>query len=210
MAPGREPASSRSPGWPFAVPFVLYLAPQNYQPFRNLVPLVPFLAIGAAATLVEGVRLVGRGAHLPRAARQAGVLTLASLVGVSLFFMGVKPAIQAENNIVDSRTQTVDWLEAQARPGDRILVAQELGILPSELARIPGHVVVESATTARSSAELASYDYVVTGEFTPPAPGWVDHERRRPVATFGARAVIRDPLGHFGNAERVLIFHNPG
>jgi 4-amino-4-deoxy-L-arabinose transferase-like glycosyltransferase len=194
----------------FAVPFVLYLAPQNYQPFRNLLPLLPFLAIGAATTLVEAGRFLGGRAHVPRGARQAGVVAVAVLLGGSMFFMGVKPSIAAESNIVDSRTQAVEWLQAHARPGQRILVADELGILPAELDRIPGTVVVRSATDHLSPADLAGYDHVVSGTFEPAATGWADAERAQPAVTFGSKPSALDPSEHYGNDERILIFDTPG
>jgi 4-amino-4-deoxy-L-arabinose transferase-like glycosyltransferase len=192
----------------FAVPFALYLAPQNYQPFRNLIPLLPFLAIGASATLVEASRFVGRHTGLPRVAQNGAVLVLAALVALSLFYGGVKPSIDAESNIVDSRTQAVDWLETHTKPGDRILVAQQLAILPNELAEVPGQVVVTSATRHLSAEQLAAYDYIVTGDFKPAAKGWPEAGGQS-AATFGQRRVPLD-LGAFrGNDQIVSIARNP-
>ncbi len=194
----------------FAVPFVVSLAPQRYQPFRNLIPLLPFLAIGAAASLGCLARVGGRAVHLPRAARQATALALATLVGVSLFFVGVQPSIRAESNIVDTRTQTVDWLVANTHRGQHVLVAEELAILPAELARIPATVEVRSATDHLTADELKAYDHVVTGSFTPAATAWTDAEGGSPAVTYGSHVSPLDPFTYLGNDERILIFSRPG
>jgi hypothetical protein len=194
----------------FAIPFVVYLLPQRYQPFRNLLPVLPYLAIAAAAALVGGARWAGARLHLAKPIQNGAVVVVAALVALAMFFMGVKPFIDSQANIVDSRTSTVEWLRTHANPGDRVLVARELAILPTELARIPGKVTVKSAKAPLSARQLRHYDFVVTGPLRPTAPEWMQLEQRAPTVRFGARRTDADPSSFRTNRARVFIYRNAG
>ena len=137
-------ASSTTIGWlVFAVPFATYLVAQQFQPVRNLMPLLPFLAVAAATTITDGARALGRVVPLDRRGRAAISAAATAVLVVALFLGGVRPYL-ASTDIVDSRTEAVDWLEQHVGPDDQVLVVEELAILPDDLARIGGQVTVVS------------------------------------------------------------------
>ncbi len=163
-------------GWlVFAVPFLTYLISQMFQPVRNLMPLLPFLAVAAAAGLLEAVRLLGRALSLGRSARIAASVGLTLVLVASMFFGGVSAYLRRSTDVVDSRTEAVEWLKDEVGPDQTVLVVEELAILPAELDRIPGHVTVAPAYKTAEPSDLGSFDFVVTASFRPGpyAPGAV-------------------------------------
>jgi 4-amino-4-deoxy-L-arabinose transferase-like glycosyltransferase len=181
-------------GWlVFLVAIAVVVSRSNYQPFRNVLPLVPFLAIAVATTVVALVRFVRR-ALLParwRGASGAISVGLTSVLTIGLvaamFVAGVRPYLDNAANVTDSRTEVVDWLVTQTTPDQRVLIASELSIVRSDVGRIPAQVTVVP-TVGSVDIDWSDYDYVVVGafqEFTVPpelASSWV-------VARFGKARV---------------------
>ncbi len=209
-------------GWMvFAVAFGTYLAAQLFQPVRNLMPLLPFLAVGAATTIIEGVRLLGRRIPLDQRARAVSSVAVTAVLVAALFFGGVRPYLSSSSDVVDSRTEAVDWLEQQVGPDDKVLVVEELAVLPVDLERIGGKVTVASISEGAAQGQLAvdppdlhDYDFVVTGSFKPGtyAPGtpvWIPPGAIGPTASFGAFPTVPNPNTWRTSDQIVLIYHNP-
>jgi hypothetical protein len=99
-----------------------------FQPFRNLLPLVPIVAI-AATILYVRVRGSARRPRLIDAAASAWIL----------FAFAIPLAGFARERFLlsDPRTQALDLLARVAGPRDDIVVERELAFLPRELRRLP-------------------------------------------------------------------------
>ena len=108
-----------------AICVVLY-ARQPFQPFRNLLPLVPPSCL-AVAILYAKVR---ERLRRPVWADVGAVVLFALLFGVPLADYARQRFL-----LVDSRKQAVDWLAANVPPGESTLFVRELAFVQSELAR---------------------------------------------------------------------------
>jgi hypothetical protein len=167
---------------------VVFLLGLNYQPIRNVLSLIPFAAVASAASIVAASGWVARRWSLGRTTRLAGALGATVVLVGLLLVQGVQPALRPWTGVVDSRTRAVDWLQEHVQEGQRVLVAEEVAILPDELAAIPGTVEVEPASGPRAVSDTSGYDYVVTGRWASPPTGWpqfVKGERRALRARFG-------------------------
>jgi len=152
----RRPATRRMAwGWiGFGALMLLPLVTEAFQPFRNALPLVPPLLIGAGFLVSAQGPLSGR----PRTALALAALLLASqLPGVRRVY-GLRPA-------GDTRIMAVDLVAGRDLAEQRILVQEELAILPAELDRIPGRVHVASWPKLRSRIERGTCDLVLFGHF---------------------------------------------
>ncbi|HYG64207.1 MAG TPA: glycosyltransferase family 39 protein [Thermoanaerobaculia bacterium] len=129
----------------------------GYQPFRNLLPLVPLLCIGVA---LLAVRIRPR---LPRPlwADAAGFLVIAALFGPPVTGYALE-----RWRFQDSRKQAVDWLSAYTGPGDTVLVLRELAFLPGELGRLEAKIVPRRLEAARTPLLRAVPRFVLLGEPT--------------------------------------------
>jgi hypothetical protein len=129
--------------------------------------------------------------------------------------------MSSSSQVVDSRTQAVDWLEQQVGPDDKVLVVEQLAILPVDLERIGGTVTVASVTEGAAKGQLAAdppdlsgYDFVVTGSFKPGtyAPGtpvWVPPGSTGPAASFGSSPTVPNPSTWRTADQIVTIYRNP-
>jgi hypothetical protein len=117
-------------GWAawIAVSLLLY-GSQAFQPFRNLMPLVPISCVAAASAYVW----IRARLRRPLVFDAAALAALLALWGAPLAGYSWRRA-----HVADSRRLAVDWLAARARPQGRVLVVRELGMLDSELRRVPG------------------------------------------------------------------------
>ncbi len=192
----------------FAIPFVGWLLTQSYQPFRNVLPLVPFLVL-AGATLID--RAVGAvaGRFAPHPLIRAGATgAIAVAVAALVFFTGSLPYIRNQANVVDSRVRTVDWLKEHVQPGQRVLIAKELAVLPTEMAKIPGRVTVASQLT-EAHVDPTGYDYVVAARLEPTQESWTTIETAagKPVVSrFGFYSGAT--RGFRGNYQNIRVFQN--
>jgi hypothetical protein len=127
----------------------------GYQPFRNLLPLVPLGCIGVAL-LVARLR-----ERLPRPAwgDAAGFVVIAALFAVPVTGYALE-----RSRFQDSRTQAVDWLAAQAAPGDTVVVLRELAFMPAELRRLPGQAVPRRVEGIRPPIMTRFPRFLILGE----------------------------------------------
>ena len=187
-------------------PFARY----SYQPFRNVLPTLPVLAIAAAVGVVAIADAVRRLAHLSRRAHVsvAGAISLA-LCGV-MIASGTQYFFGSRINIIDSRIHARQWLTDQVDRDDTVLVASELAFLPSELARIPGHVTVRSLTTTQSSVDAAGFNYVVVGDRRRATNWGKALNDRRILAEYGTRVTYIDPVSFRLRGQTIRVFDARG
>jgi hypothetical protein len=135
-----------------------------FQPFRNLLSIVPFLCIAMAAAVVAVAEVLARETPTRgrRWARTGAIVVLTMVLAGVSFQSGVRPFYAANVN-VDTRVVARRWLQAHVRAGDKVIVAAELGIAQRELKQIPGTVEVVSIHDKVVPADLAGVRYVVTG-----------------------------------------------
>jgi hypothetical protein len=170
----------------FALPTVAVLLQSSFQPARNLLPVVPFLAIAAAALVVDVFELVGKSLRLPRAASLVGATLLLLVFCWPPYARTTRPYLRAQQSNVDTRVTARQWIERHVREGDRVLVAAELAFLPTELRRVCADVDVRSQ---RREVALDDYDWVVMGDLDPgrwSSPWSEALARRRPVFSVGS------------------------
>jgi hypothetical protein len=74
---------------------------------------------------------------------------------------GTRRYLALEGGHVDTRTWVRRWVAARVHDDERVLVAEEVSMLPSELQRICADVAVGSQ---RRPAPVDTYDWVVLGD----------------------------------------------
>lgn len=208
LAVSSPPARRGLAGWlVFAAALGVALAGRPFQPFRNLLPLVPGLCVLAALAADALLR------RLP-AARRPLALALAALVAAPLAcFLPLLLAHGLDRaRLVDSRTRATGWLAARPdRPGCTV-VLEELAVHPVELARLPGCVVISPWRDAAARLADPANDTFLWG--TPRRRGQpleLPAAAARELASLRTRLAVGHatfPLPrayHRGNAIRVLV-----
>jgi len=209
----------------FAGVTAIGLAGSDFQPFRNLEPLIPFLCIAAATTVVAAARRIG--SFLPSAPRAAPLLAGAAmgLLCANFLFSWVLPYGTYERQAGDTRTEAIDWLATRVEPGDEVVVAEEIGILPSELDRIAGEVTV---APQRRPVDTRGARFVVAGVLGEKPEAWIrDLRGQQRAASFGSvltscagtwdTVADRDPRcptrpapdAWHGNDQTIVIYEAP-
>jgi hypothetical protein len=198
----------------FALCLSAALVSSPFQPFRNLLPLVPPLCIAAA------LFCVWLGENLEHKYRPAItsslVAALALLVAISLGWSSTRH-LQWRTQRVDTRVRAIDWLRQHAKPEETVLGIRELSILPAEWSRIAARPIVVPWFEAADLLECQSFDYIVTGEFdlrySPDPNGWSAYSDRwnakvsplRVEANFGQVVTPVVPYLWRTNDERIII-----
>jgi len=166
-------------GWlVFAAALLTVLLRYDFQPFRNVLPVVPFLCIAAAAALAAGARVI--------AARRADAIAVLGATGVALAMLvtGVKPHVVWATQTIDTRLVARQWLEQHVRRDDRVLVMEELAFLPSELASLPTSPAITRGPMVARALATGDFTHVVVGvpeKRTATSAAWEAGLRRRPV-----------------------------
>ena len=100
-----------------------------FQPFRNLISIVPFLCVAVAVAVVAGAEAIGhgwRGAQHRRVNDGMVIAMTAVLVAVWTVW-GLRPDFQALHS-VDSRVLARQYLAERSTPNDTVLVLSELSL----------------------------------------------------------------------------------
>ena len=198
----------------FALLLLSAIVSSNFQPFRNVLPLVPPLCIAAA------LGCDGLGEYLERRERPAAaswiLAALVLVVGLSLGQATMRH-LQSRMSHVDTRIKAIDWLRQHAGKEAKILGLRELAILPAEWERLAARPIIVPWFEASQRLEREQFDYVVTGEFdlryaTDPN-GWAAYRDRWQQQTaalplqadFGAVVTPIVPYLWRTNDERILI-----
>ncbi len=193
-------------GWTLylVVNLALY-ASQSYQPFRNLLPLVPVACV-LVALVFERVR---ERSPKPRLADAAALL----LTGV-LFGLPVARFALERSRFEDSRTEAVDWLLRRSARGESVLILDHLAVLPSELKRLEDRrVEVSSWVKMQPRVRQRLVHYLVLSPVVDPhgqpviPPPWREILFRRYEirARFGTEPGTVDRGQWHGNRQTVFI-----
>jgi hypothetical protein len=198
----------------FALLLLSAIVSSSFQPFRNVLPLVPPLCIAAALGCDRLGEYLGRR---ERPATAPWILTaLVLVVGLSLGQSTMRH-LRSRISHVDTRVKAIDWLRQHADRETKILGLRELAILPAEWERLAARPIVVSWFDASQLLEREQFDYVVTGEFdlryaTDPnrwavyRDRWQEQTAALPVqADFGAVVTPVVPYLWRTNDERILI-----
>ena len=186
----------------------------SFQPFRNVLSLVPPLCLAAALFLTRaGKYLEQRRGRWPLTAWLAPGLI--ALVALSLAWSSLRH-LQLRTTRIDTRIRAIDWLQQHSTKEQTVLGIRELAILPAEWKRIAATSVVVPWFEA-SEILGQRFDYIVTGEFDlryasdPKAwsayrDGWKAKVSPLPVqAEFGQVVTPVVPYLWRTNDERILI-----
>ena len=135
----------------------------SFQPFRNLLSLVPPLCI-AAALFCDRLAQYLEHRHRRLASAPWLAFALILLVALSLAWSSVRH-LQLRTPHIDTRVRAIDWLQQHATKEETVLGIRELSILPAEWKRIAARSTVVPWFEASDLLERQRFDYVVTGEF---------------------------------------------
>ncbi len=192
-------------GWMlFAEATGLLVAPYKFRAFRNLLPLIPLACVVVALLY---------GAARRRLSRPLPLDVAAALLPVVLFTPALHQYVSYQLGLEDTRETTLRWLASHARPGDRVLFAEELTFLPSRLAAIPNPTVVWPWETAWGRIVKRRPHYLVLGQIQSPdgnprlQPAVADWLLRnyRLAATFGSNPTPSSGYEHMGNQQVIYI-----
>ncbi len=190
-------------GWiVFGILLIGLFIAKPFQPFRNLLPLVPPLCLAAALALDQLLRWA---AGRKRAAFWNSVVGL--VIGAIVLSAGFSSFTWVRKRIShrDSRIRAVDWLQERVRKSDRVLAIAELALLPSELERIGASVQVAHWSDALALLQGKEFDYLISGSFKPRSAT----SALTPRARFGKAPTPMPPYLWRSNDERILIFSRP-
>jgi hypothetical protein len=195
--------------WVYIVACLGLYTRYGYQPFRNLLPLVPLLCIGVALLVI---RLRSR-LRRPAWADAAALLLIAAL-----FAPPVTGYALERWRFQDSRQQAVDWLATHTGPEDTVVVLRELVFLPGELERLEAKIVQRRLAAVRTSIRQAVPRFLVLGETTTEqgqkeiGPAL----RKKILARYELRARFGEdsipPVGYWwhGNRQTVYVLERRG
>ncbi|MEY2564649.1 MAG: hypothetical protein QOH88_2842 [Verrucomicrobiota bacterium] len=200
-------------GWvTFALLLLSAVIWSSFQPFRNLLSLVPPLCIAAAVFCCW----LGRFRKL-----WLGPVVIL-LIALSLAWPSVR-LLQMRTQHVDTRVRTIEWLQQHATKDETVLGIRELSILPAEWKRMAAKSTVVPWFEAAALLERQRFDYVVTGDFDLRYAGdpnaWQAYRERwqakvspmRVQADFGQIVTPVMPYLWRTNDERLVILRaNPG
>lgn len=185
-----------------------------FQPFRNVLSLVPFVCLAAAVGIDAAVRAAAeRLPGAPARRRWVADVAVVAVVGVlagHLVVGGLAPFYDGAGR-TDSRVAAREWLEANVQPGDSVTVMAEIGMTADEVDRIPGSVQVVSVTdgtVVRPSDTAPAPDgtsYVVSTSIRGSTETWLALWGHQTVATFGSGAIEAPLTLHRANGMRVAI-----
>ena len=214
----RPSTRSTALGWSlFAVLLLTPFVGKPFQPFRNLLPLVPPFCIAAAIAFLDLIDWGRRAAH--SRARLPLAIVLISATVLSSSWSSFQP-VQQRMMHRDSRVQAIDWLQQHATKEERVLGVRELAILPGEWKRLVANTTVVLWCDAPGSLEPDKFDYVVTGDFdlrhaADPeiASACLARWKERtalltPAAEFGSGPTYVVPYVWRSNDERIVILRS--
>jgi len=200
----------------FAVVLLVPFLNRPFQPFRNLLPLVPPFCIAAAIAFSD---LLDWARERQRPLLRAATLVLIGVGSAALALPLYRPIRQRVTHY-DSRVQAIDWLQRHATREQTVLGIRELAILPAEWKRPAAMATVLSLFDTSPKLESDHFDYIVTGDFdlryAPDAAGAsASLERWKQktasfvtAAEFGAGPAFVVPYLWRSNDERIVILRS--
>ncbi len=181
----------------------------SYQQLRNLLPLLPFACIAAAAAVVKGSAVVAERMRLARPVGTAIALAGTLAVCGSLYTSGVQPYLREQGDRIDTRLQARRWLARHVDSSDRVLVAEELAFLPRELKRIGAEIALQRQARPLRSSE---FDYVIAGHLKGTIAWEVTLrlEGRTRLERFGTVPISTNPDAWHANQTHITIYGPAG
>lgn len=159
----RTPTRSTALGWGiFALLLLAVFGGRPFQPFRNLLPLVPPFCIAAAIAFSD---LIAWMRGRTRSWGQVGFSVVFVGVCVGPLALSSFRQIQRRSAQRDTRIQAIDWLQQNAAKEATVLGIRELAILPAEWKRTSARSSVVPWSEASDLLRQRHFDYIVTGEF---------------------------------------------
>lgn len=211
----RAPTRSTALSWcAFALLLVAPLVGRPFQPFRNLLPLVPPFCVAAAIGLSQLFDWARQGTQ--RRLGAAVTVTIVAGCAMSLAFASFQ-ALRHRMAHRDTRIQAIGWLQQHVKKNERVLALRELAILPAEWKKVGAASTIAPWSEAADLLEREQFDYVVTGELDPRSPPGLDrlpvdltHWKQKtaplPVqAEFGSVVTPVVPYLWRTNNQRILI-----
>jgi hypothetical protein len=192
-------------GWlVFGVSTALLVAPYKFRAFRNLLALVPF-GCALVALLYAWLR--------ERTSRRLWLDVAAAALPVLLFAPTLYAYDAFELTLTDSRESAVRWLIRHTKPEDRVLIAEELAILPHRIAEVPARAFVQKWGQARARAIQRKDPYLVLGilnrrdgklKIVSPIRDWI-LANYKTVAQFGSTPTAGYEGEFRGNQQTIYI-----
>ncbi|HEV3408685.1 MAG TPA: phospholipid carrier-dependent glycosyltransferase [Chthoniobacterales bacterium] len=148
----------------FGLVLVVGVGRTSFQPFRNLLPIVPPLCVAAAFVLARGDLWFAQ----PRTRKLVNDWVEPMLAFLIMFSVAV-PAwreIERQRGVVDTRVAALNWLQQNTRAEDRIVAIQELGVHPAEWRRIGRKPRVLTWFEAGDAITSGEFDYLVASDFS--------------------------------------------
>jgi hypothetical protein len=176
-----------------------------FQAFRNLLPLAAMGCVAAGAVAAALAERLGR----------PGAVTAAAVVLLALLFAPADLGwLRRQRALRDSRSETVEWLAAHRRDGDRVAIQGELAMSPSELAHAGVTAPAAAWESMRPAAMRGEPRFLVIGDLVdaagvpvvPPTDRRALRRRYRQRAVFGEAVVGAAPWFWRGNRQRVTIW----
>ena len=185
------------------------LAAHRFHPFRNLLSFVP-LACVLVSLLYVRIR--------QRVSRPLWVDLAAAVLPVVLFAPALNAYLRHQLTLEDSREQAIRWLAEHTGPRDRVLMAEELAVLPSRIATLgPGRVDLKywdrKQNRLPDRRRYRRYRYLVLGDLVWPdgkpkipadVSAWI-HRNYAVQATFGTYGTHPGPEAFRGNGQKIYI-----
>lgn len=211
----RAPTRNTALSWcAFALLLLAPLVWRPFQPFRNLLPLVPPFCVAAAIAISQLFDWARQGAQ--RGMRVGVSIAIIAGCAMSLAFESIQ-ALRQRMSDRDTRIQAIDWLQQHAKKTERVLALRELAILPAEWKKVAAASTIVPWSEAADLLEREQFDYVVTGELDPRSPPglhrlsvdltpWKQKTAPLPVqAEFGSVVTPLVPYLWRTNNQRILI-----
>ena len=189
----------------FAAASVAFVAFRSFQPFRNVLAVVP-LACVAIGLLFAWVR-----ARLRRPlVYVADGLLAAWLIGVYALPLAVYT--RSRVRLEDPRRLALDWVAWHAGPGDRVLLMRDAAFLNQELERLDGRASSAWFDSLSAEAERTSPRYLVVGSLSRPGAEPEDLAASASIRAeyverycAGTTATPADPERWRGNDQRLCV-----
>ena len=211
----RRDARATAAAWlAFAIVLLIPLVPLHFQPFRNLLPLVPPLCVAAALLFSLPGQLLTHWTP-PRVLRSA--LMAAALVTATFCAISSARQVAERATHTDTRVSAVDWIRSNTPPDAAILAVEELEVAPAGWQRSGRRVEVVPWLEVLNTIEREPFDYLIGGEMNireatepewpPHLEKWKAHVATLPIAvSFGAVPTPVYPYLWRTNHERIIVW----
>jgi hypothetical protein len=188
----------------FAAVSLVFVSSRSFQPFRNILALVP-LACVAIGLVFATVR-----ARLRRPL-WADLLVAAWLLGV--YAAPLAAYTRARCALADPRTLTLDWVVRHAGPQDRVLLMRDAAFLDQELERLGGRASASWFDLLAAEAERTGARFLILGTLSRPGSEPEDLATQPSIRTAyveryctGTLPTPADPERWRGNDQHLCVF----